>query len=119
MTRRLLFDQNLAPRLVGRVATEFSGSLHVRDLDLHAATDAEVLRVAAERDLVIVTKDKDFADIVTARSGGPKVLWLMLGNVSTDEIADSIRGAAASIERLLEDPSVKVVQVAAGVDLAP
>ena len=86
MTRRLLFDQNLAPRLVGRVAAEFPGSVHVRDLDLHAATDAEVLRVAAERDLVIVTKDKDFADIVTARGGGPKILWLMLGNVSTDPV---------------------------------
>ena len=56
---------------------------------------------------------------MTARGGGPKILWLMLGNVSTDEIAESIRGAAASIGRLLEDPSVQVVQVAAGVDLAP
>ena len=119
MSRRLLFDQNLAPRLVGLVAADFPGSLHVRDLDLHAATDAEVLRVAAERDLVIVTKDKDFADIVTARGGGPKVLWLMLGNVSTDEIAESIRRAAASIGRLLDDSSVQVVQVTEGVDMVP
>ena len=95
---------------------EFPGSLHVRDLDLQAATDADVLRVAAERDLVIVTKDKDFADLVTARGGGPKVLWLMLGNVSTDEIAESILGAAESIERLLDDPSVQVVQMASGVE---
>jgi len=112
VTRRLLFDQNLAPRLVGRVAAEFPGSLHVRDLDLQAATDAEVLRVAAQRDLVIVTKDKDFADLVTARGGGPKVLWLLLGNVSTDEIAESILAAADSIVRLLDDPSVQVVQMA-------
>jgi hypothetical protein len=34
VSRRLLFDQNLAPRLVDRVAEEFPGSLHVRDLDL-------------------------------------------------------------------------------------
>ena len=101
MSRRLLFDQNLAPRLVDRVAAEFPGSLHVRYLDLQSATDAEVLRVAAERDLVIVTKDKDFADIVTARGGGPKVL--------------SIRGAAESIGNFLDDPSVQVVQIAEGV----
>jgi len=112
VTRRLLFDQNLAPRLVDRIAAEFPGSLHVRDLDLQAATDADVLRVAAERELVIVTKDKDFADIVTARGAGPKVLWLMLGNVSTDEIAESILNEAESIARLLDDPSVQVVQVA-------
>jgi hypothetical protein len=41
----------------------------------------------------------------------------MLGNVSIDEIAESIRGAAASIGRLLEDPTVQIVQVTEGVDL--
>lgn len=89
--------------------------MHVRDLDLQAATDIEVLEVAAERDLVIVTKDKDFADIVTARGKGPKVLWLMLGNVSTDEIAESILAAADPIGRLLDDPLVQVVQMVSGV----
>lgn len=112
MSRRLLFDQNLAPRLVARVAGEFPGSLHVRDLDLEAASDVDVLQVAEERDLVVVTKDKDFADLVTARGHGPKVLWLMLGNVSTDEIAESILEAALSIAQLLEDPSTQVVQIA-------
>jgi len=54
-----------------------------------------VLRVAAERDLVIVTKDKDFADIVTARGGGPKVLWLMLGNASTDASSKTQRSRSS------------------------
>ena len=58
MTRRLLFDQNLAPRLVARVSGAFPGSLHVRDLELEAASDVDVLQVAEERDLVVVTTDK-------------------------------------------------------------
>jgi predicted nuclease of predicted toxin-antitoxin system len=116
LSRRLLFDQNLAPRLVERVAAAFPGSLHVSDLDLQAATDADVLRVAWERDLVVVTKDKDFADIVTARGEGPKVLWLMLGNVTTDHVASSILAAAESIDRLLHDPSVQVVQIASNAE---
>ena len=119
MTWRLLFDQNLAPRLVDCVAAEFPGSFHVRDLDLQSASDVEVLRVAAERDLVIITQDKDFADLVTARGNGPKVLWLTLGNVSTDEIAESILGAVESIGHLLDDPSVQVVQLAARVEPLP
>jgi predicted nuclease of predicted toxin-antitoxin system len=104
---------------VRRVVAEFPGSLHVRDLDLQAVTDAEVLRVAAERDLVVVTKDKDFADIVTTRGDGPKILWLMLGNVATDEIADSILAAAESISHLLEDPSVQVVQISSSTESVP
>jgi len=61
-------------------------------------------------------RTRTFADIVTARGGGPKILWLLLGNASTDAIADSIREAAASIGPLLEDPAVQVVQVTGGVD---
>jgi hypothetical protein len=38
----------------------------------------------------------------------------MLGNVSTDEIAESILEAAPSIAQLLDDPSTQVVQIAAG-----
>lgn len=96
MTRRLLFDQNLAPRLVDRVASEFPGSVHVRDLGLQAATDAEVLRVAVARDLIIVTKEKDFADMVTARGDGPKVLWLCGHSRPTSRFRGGLYASLAS-----------------------
>ena len=73
-----------------------------------------MLRVAAERDLVIVTKDKDFADIVTARGGGPKILWLVLGNASTDEIAESIRAATPSAARRATPVTPTLTQTSLG-----
>ncbi len=85
MTSRLLFDQNLSPRLVGRVAGRFPASAHVGEMGLSTATDVEVLEFAERQDFVIVTKDKDFADLVTSRGDGPRVLWVMLGNVTTVE----------------------------------
>ena len=114
MTRRLLFDQNLSPRLVSLVADQFPDAVHVQLFGLAIATDVEVLEFAALEDLVIVTKDKDFADLVTSRGGGPRILWVMLGNVTTDQIAESILRGADSILRLLDDPDVQIVQVTQG-----
>ena len=36
---KLLFDQNLSYRLVAVLASEYPGSLHVRDVGLNAADD--------------------------------------------------------------------------------
>ena len=114
MTRRLLFDQNLSPRLVERLDDRFGGSVHVLDVGLSKASDAEVLEFAAHLDMTIVTKDKDFADMVTVRDGVPRVLWVMLGNATTDEVAEAIIDAADSILELLDDPAVQIVQLVRG-----
>lgn len=39
---RLLFDQNLSPRLVGALADQHDGSSHVRDEGLRTAQDDAV-----------------------------------------------------------------------------
>lgn len=79
---------------------------------MSTASDAQVLEFAAGHDFVVVTKDKDFADLVTSRGGGgPQVLWVMLGNATTDEIAQAISSFADSILQLLDDPRVDIVQV--------
>lgn len=50
---KLLFDQNLSPRLVGQLAVEFPGSAHVRDAGLAAASDQEVWAYAAAGGFVL------------------------------------------------------------------
>jgi Uncharacterized protein conserved in bacteria len=114
VTRRLLFDQNLSSRLVELVVGRFPESLHVLHVGLSTATDVEVLEFALGQDLVVVTKDKDFADLVTSRGNGPRILWVMLGNVTTDEISEAILDAADSILQLLDDSVVQIVQLTQG-----
>ena len=70
-----------------------------------------MLEFAEQQDFVIVTKDKDFADLVTSRGDGPRVLWVMLGNVTTAEIAGAILDSADSIIELLEAPGGGIVQL--------
>ena len=73
---KLLFDQNLSPNLVIRLADLFPDSLHVRDVGLEAAEDQAAWDYAKANELVIVSKDGDmhqrkFPVWCAAESGSP------------------------------------------------
>lgn len=57
---RLLFDQNLASRLVRSLADLYPDSVHVRDVGLASSDDAAVWEYAKQNALTIVSKDGDF-----------------------------------------------------------
>jgi predicted nuclease of predicted toxin-antitoxin system len=57
---RLLFDQNLASRLVRSLAALYPDSVHVRDVELASADDVAVWEYAKQNALTIVSKDGDF-----------------------------------------------------------
>jgi predicted nuclease of predicted toxin-antitoxin system len=59
---RLLFDQNLSPRLVVLLSDVYAGCTHVQTVGLDRAGDEAVWTYARERGFTIVTKDSDFHD---------------------------------------------------------
>ena len=80
---KLLFDENLSPRLVSLLTHEYAGSEHVRNVGLAAAADPVVWSFAAAQGFVIATKDSDFKHRALLFGHPPKVVWLRLGNCST------------------------------------
>jgi predicted nuclease of predicted toxin-antitoxin system len=50
---KLLFDQNLSPRLVARLVDLFPGSEHARDVGLATADDIAVWEYAKARGFVV------------------------------------------------------------------
>jgi predicted nuclease of predicted toxin-antitoxin system len=50
---KLLFDENLSPRLVRLLHDLFPGSVHVRDIGLKAADDPVVWKYAQDNALII------------------------------------------------------------------
>ena len=60
---KLLFDEMLAPSLADRLADLFPDSEHVRSLGIKQTSDTDVWREAKQLGYVIVTKDKDFANL--------------------------------------------------------
>jgi predicted nuclease of predicted toxin-antitoxin system len=101
---RLLFDENLSPQLVRRLADAFPGSAHVRDCGLQSGADTAVWRQAREQDFIIVSKDEDFRHLSFLHGAPPKVVGIELGNCSTDLIEQLLRRRQAEIARFAADP---------------
>ena len=88
---KLLFDENLSPRLVPRLSDAFPGSAHVRDVGLARATDSAIWVYARDHGYAIVSKDSDFHQVSFVRGQPPKVIWLRRGNCTTTDIETMLR----------------------------
>ena len=106
---KLLFDHNLSPRLVQRLADFYPNSQHVFLLGMDQATDQQVWDYATQNDFTIVTRDSDYTDLSLIRGFPPKVIWIRRGNCSTQEIEQILRSATNSIQQLAEDLSLGVL----------
>jgi len=106
---KLLFDENLSPRLVARLADLFPGSAHVHDLHLGSAKDEKVWERALADGYTIVSKDSDYYDLGQFRGHPPKVIWLQMGNRSTGSIHDCLRQHQATILDFGADPTEAVL----------
>jgi predicted nuclease of predicted toxin-antitoxin system len=88
---KLLFDENLSPRLCRLLADIYPDSAHVRDIGLRGAEDERICDYARDRGFTLVSKDNDFRQRSFLRGTPPKVVWLSVGNAGTPRIADLLR----------------------------
>lgn len=108
---KLLLDQNLSPRLVGRLAAPFPGTKHVCDLSLDSASDIEVWHHAREHGFTIVTKDADFNELLAVRGSPPKVIWIRRGNCSTKTMEDILMEHQPSIANLEQSDKIGLLML--------
>ena len=90
---KLLFDENLSPRLVEHLSDRFPQSVHVRDVGLASATDEEVWNFAKGEGFTIASKDEDFHQRSFLYGAPPKVVWIRRGNCSTNEVTAVLRAS--------------------------
>ena len=88
---KLLFDQNPSHRPVATLADSFPASAHVREFQLQRADDPTIWEFARSNEYTIVSKDDDFHQRSFLYGHPPKVVWLRLGNCSTDRVAETLR----------------------------
>jgi predicted nuclease of predicted toxin-antitoxin system len=102
---KLLFDENLSPRLVARLAEQFPGSAHVHSCGLGSEDDLAVWQYAALHGYTLVSKDVDFYDRSILAGGPPKLIWLRTGNCSTRQVEHLLRANAAGLRAMHDDAS--------------
>lgn len=108
---RLLFDENLSPRLPKRLADAYPNSSHVRDVGLRGASDEQIWIYAQAHQLSIVSKDSDFRERSVLQGGRPKIIWLDVANSSTSIIESLLRQQRERIARFTADPEASVLIV--------
>jgi predicted nuclease of predicted toxin-antitoxin system len=108
---KLLFDENLSPKLASRLSDLFPNSLHVRDMGMNATIDPIVWNYAKDNDFMIVSKDADMHDLSLVYGNPPKVIWLRLGNCSTLQVETLLRRDFNAIQLFYEDETVSLLSL--------
>jgi len=81
---KLLFDENLSPKLPRILSVDFPESMHVRDCGLKGFSDEDIWEYAQDKGFTIVSKDSDFYQRSLLYGHPPKLVWLRIGNCNRD-----------------------------------
>jgi predicted nuclease of predicted toxin-antitoxin system len=74
-----LVDNQLPPALARFIESELNAkAVHVADLGLRDASDAEVWGYASAKDLILISKDEDFGNMILNRPTA-KMIWVRVG----------------------------------------
>lgn len=66
---------------------------------------------ARDNGYVLVTKDSDFADLALIQGVPPKVVWLRLGNCTTDDVERALRSAREALTEFANDTTAQVLEL--------
>lgn len=108
---KLLFDQNLSPRLPHLLGDCFPGSSHVSSHGLASAKDSDIWDFAKAGGYAIVTKDVDFSERPVVLGFPPKVIWLKRGNCPAIVMESILRRHAGEIVVFLEDQATGLMVI--------
>lgn len=108
---KLLFDENLSPKLSAKLAALFPDSAHVSQVGLERASDEIVWAYAREHSITIATKDADFEEISLRIGSPPKLIWLRRGNCSVDDTVPMLGAHVDAVREFLNHPSNTVLVI--------
>ena len=100
---KLLFDENISPRLTAVLADIYPGSAHVHQCGLGSADDLVVWEYAKDNGFAIVSKDSDFQERSVLLGAPPKIIWLRATNCTSAQIEALLRTALPTVKRFIQE----------------
>ena len=80
---KIWVDAQLSPALARWLSLSLRvEATAVRDLGRRDEHDSRIFFAAREAGAIVMTKDRDFADLVQIHGAPPQVVWLTCGNTS-------------------------------------
>jgi predicted nuclease of predicted toxin-antitoxin system len=110
---KVLIDMNISPLCVPALAAAGHEAWHWTSVGAPNATDAEVMAWAREHDMVVLTHDLDFGDILGASGAvGPSVIHLRAERLSIDVMGVLLVSALRDYQLELEAGALLTVDAA-------
>ena len=102
MSRRILIDQNLSPKLIRRLADLFPGLESVYDHNLTSASDPFIFDWARQYEfLALISTDLDFVNLAERMGPPPKVIRIERCDFATAMVEQLFRRDASRINEFL------------------
>jgi len=93
-------DAHLSPAIAPWISRTFGiGTFALRDLGLRDAEDPEIFEAGKAQQIIFMTKDSDFVDLVERLGSPPQIIWLTFGNTSNAQLKEIL---TATLPRALE-----------------
>nr|WP_319423716.1 DUF5615 family PIN-like protein [Pleurocapsa sp. FMAR1] len=96
-------DAHLSPAIATWINNTFEiTALALRDIGLRDAEDLEIFAAAKAQEVIFLTKDSDFVDLVDRLDAPPKIIWLTCGNTSNARLKEILSVTLMNALELLE-----------------
>jgi predicted nuclease of predicted toxin-antitoxin system len=108
---KLLFDENLSPKLPQLLSSHFPESAHIRDRGLKGFPDGDIWEYARINGFAIVSKDSDFYQRSLLYGHPPKLVWLRIGNCTRNDLIALIMHHKQAIYALNDESSESILVI--------
>lgn len=115
---KIWIDAQLSPALAPWLTTTFGvDAVSVSRILMRDAEDPEIFWAAREAGAAVMTKDRDFVDLVERFGVPPHILWVTAGNTSNARMREILLSAFPDALALLRsgEPLVELADVVSSV----
>ena len=108
---KFLVDMALSPKTVKFLQNLGYEAVRVNELGMARSMDRDILEYAAENDMVVVTADLDFGDILVHTGyKKPSVIIFRLKDPSPEHVNSLLQSNLPSIEYSLDKGSIVIIE---------
>lgn len=96
-------DAQISPSIAGWISETLGfPATALRDIGLRDAADLEIFKAAREANAIVITKDRDFVDLLDRHGPPPRILWLTCGNTSNERLREIFSEHLVTALQILE-----------------
>lgn len=109
---KFLLDANISWRLSEKLKLHFDDCFHVDRIGLRVpASDNDIWKYALAKELIIVTNDDDYVNLLNFKGFPPKIILLKTGNQSNQFIENLLIKHKENIHSFYDNEEIGLLEI--------